>query len=115
MVVISKKPVSWHNSDQVITTPSQVRSHIEKCKDWLLSSAEDEEGEDEEIELFTQPIRTKIEPQLMNNIGLVQTRIYTDNYFYCFVCQKKTCVEDGQIINANPFTRAYSMMVCGTC
>lgn len=115
-MVVSKKSVKWDTGEPIVT-PSHVRSHIENCKEWLLSSytPDDEQAFEEDHDVFSQTIRVSSSIQSMSNIGVLQNRIHSENAFDCFLCKKKVNVCDGRVINANPFTRAHFMMLCQTC
>lgn len=95
-----------------VINPSQIRNHIDKCKDWLLSS---DTGVEDDVEVFVRPIHVDLQPQMMDNIGLVQNDIATMNTFACFICNTMTLVRDGNEVIANPFTRSHTMMLCGRC
>lgn len=105
-----KKTVEWQSAN-AISTPSQIHSYIESCKEWLLSIAENEE----EHEVGRQHLPMSVNPQSVRNIGVVRDLIYDENVFDCFLCKKKTLIAAGRIINANPFTRSQHMLTCADC
>lgn len=107
-----KKTVEWHATTEAITTPSQIRSYIDSCKDWLLAPP-DTDVEDDEIP--KQSLPTLLPKQKIGNIGITRDDIHLDHTFDCFICEASCSVSDGRIINANPFTRSQSMLACAAC
>lgn len=108
-----KKSIEWHATTESITTPSQIRTYIESCKDWLLAPPENDA--DDEVELSRQPAPIVLTKQKIGNIGIARDDIHADHTFECFVCSASCTVSGGRIINANPFTRSQSMLACNSC
>lgn len=107
-----KKAVEWHATTECITTPSQIRTYIDSCKDWLLAPPSTD-AEDDEMPRHTAPIN--LPKQRIGNIGVAREDIHADHTFECFVCGASSSVADGRIVNANPFTRSQSMLACTGC
>tara|TARA_B100001063_G_C16632586_1_gene486608 strand:+ start:320 stop:736 length:417 start_codon:yes stop_codon:yes gene_type:complete len=108
--MVQKKSVEWQHTEN-LTTPSQKRLYMESCKNWLLAVPEDAV----EIEVKRQEMPIAIESQRSENIGVVKEQIHLGNRFSCFVCGKEDAVQDGRVLNANPFARAQCMIVCTNC
>lgn len=111
--VMVKKSVEWHATTDGVTTPSQIRCYIESCKEWLLSQLVEDGECEENISKQLPPL--DLTNAKIGNIGLVTENIQTQHVFDCFFCEKTCRVPDGHVVNANPFTRSQSMLVCGNC
>lgn len=108
-----KKVVEWYETTETITTPSQIRTYIDSCKDWLLTQSKEEHKDDEDVP--TQSTPTPLVGQKIGNLGIVREHIYAQNVFDCFLCNASTEVRHGRVVNANPFTRSQSMLLCTDC
>ena len=105
----SKRPLEWQGSNTSIATPSQLRAHLDACKEWLL--AVDETYAPDDIGVVDV---VDVPGQKNGNIGL-RTRTPQCNRFDCFVCGVETEMRHGSSMTANPFTRSSSMLVCLDC
>jgi len=107
--MVNKKLQAWHEMP-FPTTPSQIRDYGDACKEWLLEAVLKEP-------FMHRPRSTSIafDVQQCENIGVHLEYIHPQNEFACFVCQKKTIVSAGKIVQANPFTRACAMLLCEEC
>lgn len=111
-----KKSNDWQAAENVKTL-AQMRTHIEKCKEWLTAA-----NDDGEEELQIPPSRYKDLPitsgsvvPRIPNIGIRPEDIPPVGVFTCFLCNKEDQIEAGQLVSANPFTRASCMVVCQNC
>lgn len=105
-----RKNVGWRDSDPP-STPSQIRTYIDSCKDFLLST----EAENIEQEFKKQEFPCAVPSKMIDNIGVIKAHADFRNSFECFICRAVTLVGEGNIVNANPFTRSYCMLLCNSC
>ena len=105
-----KRQPDWHEC-ATPTTPSHIRAYMDACKEWLLSTEEEEAVEDD---LGVQASPVVVDGQKNANIGLL-AHVPTLNVFACFLCEAETRLVDGQIVTANPFTRSSNMLLCNAC
>ena len=108
-----KRAVSWEHAAPV-TTPSQLRSYIESCKEWILAFDPNDSGEEVEV-AGSQPIDAPVQSQKMASIGVTREDIHRENVFDCFICAENCAVIDSHVATANPFTRAQVVMLCKKC
>lgn len=116
-MVAVKKNSDWQAVDHVKTL-AQMRTHIEKCKDWLTSAAPDDCDE----ELQIPPSRRAVLPLVhgsdalfIPNTGIRPEDVPPVGRFVCFLCKTTGSIESCRLINANPFTRAQCMLLCQNC
>lgn len=109
-----KKALAWHEMD-ALTTPSQIRTYMDVCKDCILSIDDTESREDAEAEVSTQNLPAPFTPAHTDNLGCSRVEIVKVNHFRCFICEKDDIVANGKLESANPFTRAYCVLTCSSC
>ena len=110
---MGKRSVEWYTAKENVTAPSHIRAYIESCKDWLL--AQPDEYEDVDDKMAKQAAPVILDSQKIGNIGIPRNSIHQDNVFECFVCGEHSRVQSGRVMNANPFTRSQSMLLCTAC
>lgn len=110
-----KKSTDWQAAESVKTL-AQMRTHIEKCKEWLTAADDGDE------ELQIPPSRYTDLPWIASaslprvpNIGIRLEDIPPVGVFTCFLCDKEDQIEAAQLVSANPFTRAPCMVICQNC
>lgn len=105
-----RKHITWQECEKP-TTPSQVKSYFDACKDFLLST----ENEETEEEFGRSTIPHYMTSKKIGNIGIQKVLADANNTFDCFICNKTTRVGNGNVVTANPFTRSYCMLLCAPC
>lgn len=94
-----------------VNTPSQIRSYLDNCKDFIIKSDNVEIKDDRLI----HDVNLDVSPQYTENIGLIKSEIHSVNYFMCFLCETRHDIKDSVTVNANPFARSSFMLLCQNC
>lgn len=111
-MVASKKGLDWQNVE-TLSTPSQTRTYIDACKEWLLALPTEEDDETEINREQELPI--PVETCEHRNTGMMRESIYACNTFRCFICKRGCEVLRGRLVVANPFTRSQCILLCDAC
>lgn len=112
-----KNENNWQTAD-AIKTLTQIRSHIDNCKEWLISASSSEIADvnahfssEDIVHVSADAAQCKIP-----NIGMLREEIPPIGIFDCFLCKKsEQSITEGVVVTANPFTRAQCMLLCRAC
>ena len=113
---MGQKKNDWQSAESAKTL-TQMRTHIDNCKEWLTSTTLTFE-ENAHAHFSTTDIAEIAGHTTMlkiPNIGMLREDIPPVGRFECFFCKKEVCIQKGRIVTANPFTRAQSMLLCNEC
>ena len=114
---MGQKKNDWQSAESAKTL-TQMRTHIDNCKEWLTSTTTSFEGNAHAQFSTTDIAEIACHSTLLNipnNIGMLREDIPPVGNFKCFFCNNEVCINEGRIVTANPFTRAQSMLLCNEC
>ena len=98
----------WEGMAAAITTPSQLRTYLDKCQAWLVEQPE--VVSDVKVTTMGWPVQNA---HMRSTLGLCEDEIACITTFTCAICSDTK--RDAHTICANPFARAQFALVCSTC